>query len=406
MTLVKPDPWAWTPTRIAPAFRSIAAKCVFLAPLWDAAKPTLDLISGTETAVVAGTGTLFTDVTNGMLGLGRTGDREYRYMSVPVAGALPIDASCLFVATDPNGIDWMSAGQGPYYVEHWFGYAGGGMESYYGPNPGEAGNDYDSFWSDEIGSPVGWHATVSSAVGRNTPGPFSLDGATIVPGHYTLPDPGYPQFPGYADPVLSSNPARAVLRSGDAASRLGMFAIFNPHLTQAEANLLSGDPFGLIRTSGSSSSSTRVSRGLADSTREQICQYLLAQIDADEKPDGLLVGRQRSLPLDTTLLPAAIVYLISETAQRIVGRSIASRREAVFRVEIRVEGNPIDQRLDPLINWIVQQVMADFKLGGLAKEIEELGSQWTQSVQDTAIGAVAIDFKVTYYTKVNDLTAF
>jgi hypothetical protein len=140
-----------------------------------------------------------------------------------------------------------------------------------------------------------------------------------------------------------------------------------------------------------------------DSIREKICQYMVDQINAEGRPTKLLVGRQRSLPLDSTLLPAALVYLVSEEVERLTGRSTVSRRKAVFRVELRVEGEPSDQQLDPLIGWVVQQVLADFSAGGLVKEIEELGSKWDQSAKDIVVGAVGIDFQVTYYTQVNDL---
>ncbi len=140
-----------------------------------------------------------------------------------------------------------------------------------------------------------------------------------------------------------------------------------------------------------------------DSIRERICQYLVEQINAEGKPEGLLVGRQRSLPLDGSLLPAALVYLVSETSERIGPHSTVTRRTAVFRVEIRAAGEPSDQKLDPLISWVVQQAVSDFKGGGLFEGIDEVSSAWDQAVKDVVIGAVGIDFKVTYRTQVNDL---
>lgn len=141
-----------------------------------------------------------------------------------------------------------------------------------------------------------------------------------------------------------------------------------------------------------------------DSRREKICQYMVEQLGAEGKPDGLLVDRQRSFPLDATLLPAALVYLVAETAERIGAQSTVTRRKAVFRVELRVADEPSDQQLDPLISWTVQQLMSDFKLGGLADGIEEMGSQWKQEVtKEVVIGAVGVDFEVTYRTVVNDL---
>jgi hypothetical protein len=144
---------------------------------------------------------------------------------------------------------------------------------------------------------------------------------------------------------------------------------------------------------------------MADSRLERIAQYLVAQIDADGKPEGLLVDRQRTLPLDETTLPAVVVYFIKETAEKIAGRSTVVRRRAVFRIEKRVAGEPTDQKLEPLRQWVVAQLMADFSLGGLAKEIDEMGSQCDQIVKDIVVGAEATDFEVTYYTQVNDLTS-
>lgn len=142
------------------------------------------------------------------------------------------------------------------------------------------------------------------------------------------------------------------------------------------------------------------------SLRERICQYLQEQLKAEGGPAGLLVDRQRSLPLDKGLVPAALVYLVKETAQRIGPNSTVSRREVVFRVEIRAIDEPSDQKLDPLVNWVVQQLLSDFTVGGLADGIEEAGGQWIQEAsKDQVIGAVAIDFTITYRTPVNDLVA-
>lgn len=141
-----------------------------------------------------------------------------------------------------------------------------------------------------------------------------------------------------------------------------------------------------------------------DSRREKICQYMVEQIGAEGKPDGLLVSRQRSLPLEAKLLPAALVYLVRETAERIGALSTVTQRETVFRVEIRASGEPSDQVLDPLVSWVVQQVMADYELGGLADGVDESGSQWIQEeTKDLVIGAVGIDFTVRYQTEVHDL---
>jgi hypothetical protein len=144
---------------------------------------------------------------------------------------------------------------------------------------------------------------------------------------------------------------------------------------------------------------------MPDSLLELLAQYFQAQIDAPGKPEGLVVERQRSLPINEDLLPAALIYVLRETATKIQGRSTVMRREVVIRVELRAAGEPSDQLLDPLRQWVVSQMAVDFKCGGLAKEIEEISSQWDQKAEDLVVGASAIDYRVTYYTKVDDLTS-
>ena len=144
---------------------------------------------------------------------------------------------------------------------------------------------------------------------------------------------------------------------------------------------------------------------MPDSRTELLCEYFKSQIDAPGKPEGLVVERQRSLPIDETLLPAALIYLMKELPTKLQGRSTVMRREVVIRVELRVRDEPTDTNLDPIRQWVVSQMAADFSCGGLAKEIEEVGSQWDQETMKLVIGALAIDYKVLYYTKVDDLTS-
>lgn len=144
---------------------------------------------------------------------------------------------------------------------------------------------------------------------------------------------------------------------------------------------------------------------MADSIIERIEQHFVELLGDAEKPEGLLVGRDQSLPIDEDHLPAAIVYVLEEAAQKVASRSTLVRPVARIRIELRAKGEPTRRQLDPLRQWTMRRIMSDFSLGGLAKEIEYAGTQWTQAAGDIVVGAAGMDFDVTYYHRVDDITS-
>lgn len=147
---------------------------------------------------------------------------------------------------------------------------------------------------------------------------------------------------------------------------------------------------------------------MADSVRERICAYVLAQLMAAGGPAGLQGSRQRSLPIDGALLedgPIAIVYCLKEEAKQVTQRASLTRRHLRFRVEVRAQAEATDTDLDPVLQWVVQQVMADLTMGGLVRTLEEIGTQWAAVTEDITVGAAAVDFEVAYHCRTQDLTA-
>lgn len=153
---------------------------------------------------------------------------------------------------------------------------------------------------------------------------------------------------------------------------------------------------------------------MADSRRELILKWIKGLLDGSNVPDGLVAGatkpagltvhRYRGLPLDSDDLPAQVVYPLQETAQRVGSRTGPLYEEKfIVRVEHRVESSSVspDEALDPLINWTVQVVGADERLGGLALDVQKKGTVWDPDVPviRETFGAAATDFEIRHQTR-------
>lgn len=141
------------------------------------------------------------------------------------------------------------------------------------------------------------------------------------------------------------------------------------------------------------------------SIREAIIQEIQAAIDAPEKPAGLNVHRARTRPIHQDALPAAVPYLagedIDEEASTKDGMVV---RSLEIRVEIRVQNEVPDAALDPLVTWVVQQVLADSSLGGRTLGVYETGTSWAAEELNAPFGAAAVGFLVEYMTAEADPT--
>lgn len=144
------------------------------------------------------------------------------------------------------------------------------------------------------------------------------------------------------------------------------------------------------------------------SRRTAMLDALVSRIGDAAKPAALVtVEKYRTRALPNTALAAAIVYPVRETVRRandhprsqVVGRTLTAA------VEIRVRdeaGDPLDEVLDPVLAWVVQQVLQDDTLGGLASGVQERSTEWSAASAERPYGAAVIEFEVTYQTRAND----
>lgn len=145
---------------------------------------------------------------------------------------------------------------------------------------------------------------------------------------------------------------------------------------------------------------------MSASVREQLVRAVVAAIDGSGKPSGLNVHRSRTRAIGNDQLPAVVVYLLQETLpperqQPARGRQIA-RRTATLVCECRAKGVLADEALDPLTTWVVQALLADPTLGGLAYAVSEAGTQWDAAELDDVYGGAQVHFQIDYTTAAGD----
>lgn len=142
---------------------------------------------------------------------------------------------------------------------------------------------------------------------------------------------------------------------------------------------------------------------MADSILEQIAQRAVADLGAVGKPADLQVHRSRARPIDQDELPAAVVYLLTEVAQRKGGEwGPLLECDAMLAVELRVAGNPPDQVLDPHRTWAIAQLESDQTMGGLATSVSYVGAEWQAAASNKVLGAVRLTFHVKYLMRAVD----
>ena len=142
------------------------------------------------------------------------------------------------------------------------------------------------------------------------------------------------------------------------------------------------------------------------SKRDAIIATIAANLNGGSKPSGLTVHRQRTLPIASDVLPAQVVYAISEEVDTGPGRSNFARkakRKVTIAVESRVDGGTSpDATLDPLLSWAVQTICADPTMGDTVEDCKEIGTTWAQVDADQMYGAARTDFEITYITSAAD----
>ncbi len=119
-------------------------------------------------------------------------------------------------------------------------------------------------------------------------------------------------------------------------------------------------------------------------------------------PLGLTVHRFAMLPIEQDSLPAIVVYWTAcdPTEKTFIGQPDGNRLlqyNLTVRVECRITGEPIDQKLDPILQYVRQVVFLDPSLGGIAAGAREDSIQIDGLSKERVFGAAACDFVFEYY---------
>ena len=145
---------------------------------------------------------------------------------------------------------------------------------------------------------------------------------------------------------------------------------------------------------------------MPDSIRERLLQTILAALSAPGGPAGVTWHRSRTRPLAADDLPAGVLYVVEETTG-IAGASdsLLARHLLTVRIESRAAGDPPDAALDAQLQWVVAQMCADRRWGGLAANTIESKTTWTAEGIDEVYGAAAQEFLIDYLTLAADATS-
>lgn len=139
------------------------------------------------------------------------------------------------------------------------------------------------------------------------------------------------------------------------------------------------------------------------SRRSAIVDAIVAAVDGASKPAGLTVFRTRADAVRAANLPAVVISRVQEDVTRGDGsRGYKARRTLHVRADCFVstatDGETSEDALDPLTSWVVQAVMADVTLGGLAHNTNEVATQWSVSDTDAVYAHAGVGFAIDYIT--------
>lgn len=141
---------------------------------------------------------------------------------------------------------------------------------------------------------------------------------------------------------------------------------------------------------------------MGESIRSQIIGKIVERLETGEKPDPeLVIDRFTTGPIPQKSL---VVYPIKETVTPVshaAGMPLVSRG-LIVRIEARAVGAVPDVALDPYLNYSVRRLMADRKLGGLCRKIEEVQIDWDAEPGKQTYARAWHHFLVTYQTRDDD----
>ena len=114
------------------------------------------------------------------------------------------------------------------------------------------------------------------------------------------------------------------------------------------------------------------------------------------KPVGLTVDRSHLREFAPSQLPSATIYPMEASTSRIGYLS-----ETLLTVKIAIwvkgtAGTPVDLDLDPIWQWVNQQLITDESLGGLAIRVEPARKIWGFNLAQGPFGDLDLHYLVTF----------
>lgn len=122
-------------------------------------------------------------------------------------------------------------------------------------------------------------------------------------------------------------------------------------------------------------------------------------------PTGLTVSRYRTLELQPANLPHLSLYTVTASTESVGGGSETQTEIKVALWAKPGPGQSLDQALDPLWLWVVQQLLTDQSLGGLARRVAPTHRVWSAAVpQAQPMGDLDAHFLITHRHQAADPT--
>lgn len=137
--------------------------------------------------------------------------------------------------------------------------------------------------------------------------------------------------------------------------------------------------------------------------RERILDAMVAAFNTSA-PLGVPVAVRRRLPMiETSMLPFVDIMPVQEQTQSATSRLSSPVVRRTMRVKVRcwAAGDSAEAACDTMVAWATK-ALAGNTLGGLAHDIEELGTEWQSAIVDAQYGVAEVEFAVSYQTKTAD----
>jgi hypothetical protein len=146
-------------------------------------------------------------------------------------------------------------------------------------------------------------------------------------------------------------------------------------------------------------------------TTPTIREQILAAIETLLVSPGLNVHRERTRPIDEDSLPAVVIKCDDDAPRTLADQRFGApltERCLEIKFECRAQGGDRispDQALDPVLAWVVYQVMNNERLGGLAMGATEGRTVWNSREGDQPIAAATLNVSIKYRTSRLDPTS-